>query len=199
MTDSIKPPKLATQLLSLFAGEPDFPQIEGDLNEEFHNRLVASGPNLARRSYWREAIHNMWALTKRPRTIRVLALTASSVFVFPLTVPPFFQWLDQFSFVSRVPALHLLLLAIFEATIAILLGILMSRLVRGCERILRAAFTGFFLLFNICIYLLTAGPGALDIRPLYFSLNVANWSLILVAFWIGIVWMRRSRLRRLAG
>jgi hypothetical protein len=189
------PPKFATLLLRLFSGEPDFPEIEGDLNEEFHNQLVASGPNVAHRSYRREALRNVWALAKRPRAIRVLGVTLSSVFVFPLTVPPFFEWLDTFSLVSRAPAFQVILLALFEITVAVLLGALTSRLVRGAERVLRAAFTGFYLLFNISIYLLTSEPAVIEARLLYFSLNVVNWSLILAAFWIASIRISQAGLR----
>jgi hypothetical protein len=198
MTDSATPPRLATVLLRLFAGEPDFPQIEGDLNEEFHNQLVASGPKVAQRSYRREALRNVWALAKRPSAMRVLALALGSVFVFPLSVDRVFHWLDTFSLVSQAPALQVILLALYEITVAVLLGVLTSRLLRGSERILRAAFTGFYLLFNICIYSLIAGPKVFDIQPLYFGLNVANWSLILVAFWIGSIRISQPALRRQA-
>jgi hypothetical protein len=44
MTHSIKPPEPAVALLSLLAAEPDFPQIEGDLSEEFNTRV---GPRVS--------------------------------------------------------------------------------------------------------------------------------------------------------
>ena len=199
MTHSITPPKLATLMLSFFASEPDFPQIEGDLGEEFHNCLLASGPQVARRSYWREALRNMWALAKRSSTIQVLAMAALSVFVFPLIVPPFFHWLDTFYFVSQVAGLQLFLLAIFEMTISVVLSVLLSRVLSGRERMLRMTFTGFYLLINMSIYLVFGWPDLLNIRPLYFVLNLINWALVVIAFWMGSVWVNRRRLRRLAG
>ena len=198
MTDATKPPRLAAQLLSFFAAEPDFPQIEGDLDEEFHNWLLAYGPAVARRSYWREALRSMWALTKRSSTIQVLALAALSVLVFPLAVPPFFHWLDTFYDVVLVAELQLLLLALFEAMIALLLGGLLSRFLSGHERMLRLSFTGFYLMTNIGLYIWIGWPRVSDIRLLYLGMNLINWSLIIIAFWMGSVWSSRRRLRRAA-
>lgn len=196
MTDAIKPPKLATVLLSLFASEPDFPQIEGDLSEEFHNRLLASGPDVARRSYWREAFRNMWALTKRSSTIKVLAVAALSICISVFSVGPFSHWLITLDLGGFAFALTLLLLYLFNTTIALVLGILMSRFLRGREHMLRLAFTGFYLLYIICGYIKIKGPLVLD---MYFTLNAVNWSLVLIAFWMGSVWISQRRLRRLAG
>ena len=198
MTDHTMPPKLATLLLRFFAGEPDFPQIEGDLDEEFHSLLTESGPAVARCSYWREARRNIWALGKRSSTLQVLALAALSVFVFPFALPPFFHWLDNFYVVVQVVALQAFLVALFAGTIALLLGGLISSLLSGHERMLRLSFTGFYLLMNMCLYLSTSGPRVLDIRLLYLGVNLINWSLIIIAFWMGSVWSSRRRLRRAA-
>jgi hypothetical protein len=193
MNDSISAPKLATLLLSLFASEPDFPQIEGDLREEFHNRLVASGPTLARRWYWREVRRNLWALLKRPRAIQVFAVAALSVLVFKFSVGPFFQWLQvQLYSAPRVPGLRLVLMAVFETAIALLLGMLMSRFVKARERMLRVAFTALFLLFLIRNYLLIAH---FDTRILLSSVSSA---LVLIAFWMGSLWISRRGFRRQA-
>src|SRR5262249_24575591 len=113
MTDFIAPPKLATLLLSLFASEPDFPQIEGDLSEEFHNHLLESGPDVARHSYWREAFRNMWALAKRSSTIKVLAQAALSICISVFSVGPFSHWLNTLDLGGSAIALTLLLLSLF--------------------------------------------------------------------------------------
>lgn len=196
MTNSITPPKFATLLLSLFASEPDFPQIEGDLSEEFHNCLLASGPDVARRSYRREAFRNMWALAKRSSTMRVLAVAALSICISVFSVGPFSHWLNTLDLGGSAFALTLLLLYLFNTTIALVLGILMSLFLRGCERMLRLAFTGFYLLYFICGYVIIMWPLVLN---RYFTLNIINLSLELSAFWMGSVWISRRRLRRLAG
>lgn len=195
MTNSIMPPKLATLLLNLFASEPDFPQIEGDLSEEFHNHLLASGPNVARRSYRREAFRNMWALAKRSSTIRVIVVAALSICILIFSGGPFSRWLITLDLGGSAFAITLLLLYLFNTTIALVLGILMSRFLRGRERMLRVAFTGFYLLYFICSYVIV-GPFVLN---RYFTLNVINWSVVFSAFWMGSVWISRRRLRQLAG
>lgn len=195
MTDSITPPKIATLMLSLFAGEPDFPQIEGDLSEEFHNRLLASGPKAARRSYRREAFRTIWALAKRSGTARVLAAAAASIFISIFSVGQFSHWLITLDLGGSAFALTLSSLLLFNTALALALGVLASRFLRGRERMLRLAFTGFYLLYFISGYVILMGRLALN---RYFTLNVINLSLILGAFWMGSVWVSRRRLRRLA-
>ncbi len=195
MTNSITPPKLATLLLSLFASEPDFPQIEGDLSEEFHNCLLTSGPKVARRSYRREAFRTMWALAKRSSTIQVLAVALLSICISIFSVGPFSHWLTTLDFRGSAFALTLFLIFLFNTTMALALGLLMSRFLRGRENMLRMAFTGFYLLYFICGYGITRGPLVID---MYFTLNVVNLSLVLIAFWMGSVWISWRRLRRLA-
>lgn len=195
MTDSIMPPKLATLLLSLFASEPDFPQIEGDLSEEFHKHLLASGPNVARRSYRREAFRNMWALAKRPSTIRVVVVAVLSICIWGLSVESFSHWFITLDLGGSTFALSLLLLYLFNTTVALMLGILTTRFLREREQMLRLAFTGFYMLYFICGSVIIGSLGL----NLYFALNVINWSLVVSAFWMGSAWISRRRHRRLAG
>lgn len=195
MTDSIKPPKLATLMLRLFASEPDFPQIVGDLSEEFHNHLLTSGPDAARRSYWREAIRNLWVLAKRLSTIRVLAVAGLSFGIWIFSLWPFTQWLNNRPEGYNSLFGHLLTLYLYVGTISLALGVLMSLFLRGRERMLRLAFTGFYLLFLICLQVISPIP----VFGKYYIYNVINWSLTLGAFWMGSWWIGRRRLRRLAG
>ena len=200
MNDSTKPPKLATLLLRLFATELDLPQIEGDLSEEFHNRLRVSGANDARGWYWREAFRNSWALVRRPSTIQVLVMAALSVFVVGFSAGRFFQWLDiGLRGAPRVPGLRLLLLALFETAIALALGVVVGWLLAGRERTLRLAFTGLFLLFLVRNLLMFPWPRALDLELLLFTLNLVSSALIVFAFWIGTTWINRRGLRRVGG
>src|SRR6516225_2932147 len=107
MADMIEPPHGANLLLSLFAGESDFPQIEGDLREEFHQILAASGPDEAKEWYWREAWRSAWALIMRPRVIHTLGSAALCVALFRLVTPFCFRWLRfQLASAPRVPGLR---------------------------------------------------------------------------------------------
>lgn len=196
MTDSITPPRLATFLLRLFASEPDFPQIEGDLSEEFHQLLSKYGPNIARRSYWREAFRNIWALAKRSSTIEVISAAALSVFVSVFSVEPFSRALGLLDLTGSTTALTLLLLYLFNGIIAMALGVLMSRLLRCRERLLQLAVTGLYLLYIMCGYIMMGPPMVLN---RYFVFNLVNWTLVLSAFWTASEWIKRRRLRRLAG
>jgi hypothetical protein len=192
MTHSIRPPKLATLLLRLFASEPDFPQIEGDLSEEFHRRLLATNPRAARRLYWRDTFRNLWALAKRLSMIQVLGVAALCVGVSIFTSRLLGDWLI---FYIKPPTLALILLLfnLFKTAIVLILGILMSLLLRGRERLLRLAFTGFCLL-----YLMILGGHLLPKEPFLWGLNIIDWSLVVTCFWMGSAWMSRRRARRRA-
>ena len=65
MSELLKPPAVASAILNFFASQPDFPAVAGDISEEFHQRIQSSGPNAAKRWYWREAFRNAFALTWR--------------------------------------------------------------------------------------------------------------------------------------
>src|SRR5262245_19905685 len=82
MLESVKPPQTAASLLGLFASEPDFPQIEGDLSEEFHQRMHINGLRSARRWYCRETFRNVLVFIKRPRILQVFAVAALCIIVF---------------------------------------------------------------------------------------------------------------------
>jgi hypothetical protein len=197
MTDSIKPPGFATLLLSIFASEPDFPEIAGDLSEEFHYRLLTSNQQTARRLYWRDTFRNLWALTKRPSTIQVFAVAALCVCISVFSPRLFINQLNRFY--SGIPdfVFMMLLLYLFNTTIALLSGGLMSYFIRGRELMLRLAFAAFYLLYVVSIsgYAFAIRYFVMD---KYFTLNIANWFLTIIAFWIGSLWMGKRRLRQRA-
>jgi len=195
LTALTKPPRTPALLLSLFSGEPDFRQIEGDLSEEFHSLLLARGPKDARRWYWREVRRNLWVLLKRPSTIQVLAVAALSVFIFKFAAAgPFFRWLQtELYSAPRIPGLRLILMTVFETMVAMLLGGLMSQLLKGREPLLRMAFTACFLLFLLRNHLLISLPFNGRLALMYVSP-----SFILLAFWIGSLLISRRRPQRLA-
>jgi hypothetical protein len=191
MFDSDRPPRLANLLLRPFSGEPDFPQIEGDMREEFHNRIQTSGVQTANSWYRREALRNVWALSRRPRVIQVFLMAVLAVLVYRFTVPLSARWLSPALHAApRIPGLQFSLVFTFAAVVSLSMGALMTRGVRGRERMLRLSFSGLFTLFII-------GRGWMigyyDIRFLLYPITSA---LILVAFWIGSLWVSRDGLRR---
>src|SRR5690242_7157947 len=80
MPEKLTPPRGASLLLRLLAGEGDFPQIEGDLREEFHRRTLADAV-AARRWYRRELYRNVWALARGWKTIAVVVMAVAAAVV----------------------------------------------------------------------------------------------------------------------
>jgi hypothetical protein len=150
MPESVTPPQMATLLLSIFASEPDFLQIEGDLREEFHQRMRMNGRRSARRWYWRETFRNALVFIKRPRILQALAIAALCVVVIRITYRPCFTWLSaELRETPRAPGLLTFLLLLFRICLSLAFGILAGHILRRRERILISAFTVFYLLFNL--------------------------------------------------
>jgi hypothetical protein len=150
MPESVNPPQMAALLLSIFASEPDFPQIEGDLREEFHQHRQMNGLRSARHWYWRETFRNVFVLTKRPRILQALAIAALCIVVPRIAYRPYLTWLSaELREAPRVPGLLFFLLFLYGVCLKLALGILAGHILRGRERILISAFTVFYLLFNV--------------------------------------------------
>ena len=150
MPESVNPPQLAALILSVFASEPDFPQIEGDLREEFHQHMRTNGLGAARRWYWRETFRNVFVFIKRPRILQALAVAALFVVVIRIAYRPYLTWLSaELRTAPRVPGLLFFLLVLFRMCLSLALGILAGHILRRRERILISAFTGFYLLLNV--------------------------------------------------
>jgi len=196
MPESTNPPKGAHLLLSLFRSEPDLPQIEGDLSEEFHQHLLASGPHTARRWYWREVFRNLWVFTKRPRSIQVFAVGALCVAIFRFA-PPLSMGLmrNKLSLMPRG-----LLLVLFQVAFGLALGVLMSLMLRGRESLLRLTFAGFsaiWLAHTIGYWLqhsTMAGSFTLSLRDLFWPGQLfSRFFCAVIVFWIGSLWMEWRR------
>ena len=150
MPESVNPPQMAALLLSVFASEPDFPQIEGDLREEFHQHRQMNGLRSACRWYWRETFRNVFVLIKRPRILQVLAIAALCIVVPRIAYRPYLTWLSaELREAPRVPGLLFFLLLLYGVCFKLALGILAGHILRGRERILISAFTVFYLFFNV--------------------------------------------------
>lgn len=150
MPESAKPPFFGTFILSLFSAEPDFPEIEGDLSEEFHDRVRSAGSTSARRWYLREAFRNVSALTLRQFTrspIRTLAAMSIACLVV-LNLPPFLVLFEIHH--RRFPNLewstwNVFCVAYFSL-MPLLLGVLSSRLLPDRTFALAITLTGLHLL-----------------------------------------------------
>src|SRR5262247_779780 len=115
MPESVNPPQMAVLLLSVFASELDFPQIEGDLREEFHQHMRMNGRRTARRWYWRETFRNVFVFIKRPRILQVLAVAALIVVIYRPASMRYDGWLSaKIHEMPSLPGLHPLLIFLFR-------------------------------------------------------------------------------------
>jgi hypothetical protein len=195
MPETVRPPRPAGLLLRLFASDPDFEALAGDLDEEFHQHLRSSGPQAARRWYRREALRTAWALATRWRRLEVLVLTVLAIAVLRVAFLLFFVWLHaELVSAPRTAGLQALLLLVFECAVAMAVGAGTTRLVSGRETMLRLAFT--------VLYLAQWGYLAyrVDIRPPAPRLFLFVWNTLWIAgsFWVGSLATSRRRRRPVA-
>ena len=199
MLETVKPPKGASLLLNLFAGEPDFPQVEGDLSEEFHQRVLRSGLNSANLWYWREALRNAQAFLTRRDMINVLGSAALGVALFYLAAPLFSNWLrGKLVSVPRLPGLKFFLLTLFEITFVLTLGAVLSRILRGRVPLLRLTFSVFYLL-RLAFFVSTSGYYQLWLQePARLTQDLFGVLCVITSFWIGSLLTGGHVPRRLA-
>lgn len=197
MLETLRPPKGATLLLNLFANEPDFPQVEGDLSEEFQEVALQSGPSAARQWYWREALRNVRAFVTRRESINALGAALLSLAIFRLAMPSFSRWL-RIGLVSapRLPGLGVLLLTLFGTTLSFLLGAVMSRMLRGREPLLRLGFAVSYLV-SVATFVFRSGMYQWWSSS-QFSLNLFGLLCVITGFWIGSLCSERRNRRRLS-
>lgn len=198
MPETPKPPKGASLLLRLFASEPDFPQVEGDLSEEFQQLALQAGPSTARQWYWREAVRNARAFVIRRGSINVLGTAVLSVCIFRLVMPWLVRWLRlELASMARVPGLGFSLITSFEITVSFVLGVVMSRILRRREPLLRLSFTGFYLV-NVLYFIFRSRIYEWWLRePVYFYRFNFGLLFVITSFWIGSLCSER-RARRLS-
>jgi len=200
MPDPTKPPKGALLLLSIFRSEPDFPQIEGDLSEEFHQLLLNSGTRAAQRWYWREALRNLWVFSQRPSSLLVFVLGAFCVLTFRFTPPILMSLMrDKLSLMPRG-----LLLVLFQVSCGFALGILVSLMVKGGERILRLSFAGLctvWLAHTIFYLWQHSAPlehFTLHLRDVFWPGQVFfRFSCAVISFWLGSLWVEWRNRRQI--
>jgi hypothetical protein len=217
MPEITAPPKWILFLLWPFKGESCYPQIEGDLSEEFQQRASKHGIAGARRWYRREVCRNFGSLTWRWVTIAAILL--------PLLCIAFKSVLDIFLFFSLTIVMwlpthdhmtQLLILSLLSTGIkGLAFGMICSAPLRGHERMIRVVFTacylGFWVIWGINhSHALTAFrlanpeswiPFLLGFpQPVIFiapSFIEPIW--ILAFIWLGSTWIERRNSRQNTG
>jgi hypothetical protein len=190
MVKATAPPQWILFLLWPFKGESCYPQIEGDLSEEFQQQESIHGIAVARQWYYREACRNLWSMIWRWTTI-----AAISVPLVGFTLGDYIRHL----FLSTSNLWHWFILGIIvdslftSSLIGLALGIVCSRLLKKHERLVRLAFGVYqlgYLLMIIIGGVGVLGPsfaarvfliGLICLRPI--------WTLIF--FCMGSIWIER--------
>jgi hypothetical protein len=208
MPETAAPPKWILVLLWPFKGEPCYPQIEGDLEEEFHQRVSDYGRAAACTWYYREVCRNTWSLTWRWATLQAIILPALCLlfllYALELYHPLVGAALKQLKWVFLVSntassavlnSASFLLGLPFRGLVGVTLGIVCSLKLRGHERMLRLALSGYVLGFIVVSIPYIVGrwvhwPGSVLVRT--FSLLNLIWFPL--TFSMGSMWIER-RLR----
>jgi len=205
-------PRWILFLLWPFKGESCYPQIEGDLSEEFQQRVSKHGIADARRWYRREVCRNFWSLTLRWPTIAVIvlplffvALRDSTPIPFMYLLLPLRPFLDPL-LAAPGTAMHIMSIIALLLPTTIIPGlafpVVCSALLRGHERIIRLVFTAYFLglsamfginHFNSLIWELRIGMGILS--PV-IVLGLLEPVYILPFIWMSSIWVERRRSRQ---
>jgi hypothetical protein len=199
MPEITAPPKWILLLLWPFRGELCYPQIEGDLSEEFHQREVEHGMSSARQWYYREVCRNFWSMIWRWVTIPVIivplvCMVLADFLHFPIFWRMYSAWhLKGFILGIVIDSLPI------ASIIGLSLGIICSLMLRGHERLVGLAF-GAYQLVTLIMQIVTAkvfGPSPV-IRTFLLGLIYLKPICTLVFFGMGSTWIERRDHRRRA-
>ncbi len=200
MPEITAPPEWFLFLLWPFKGEPCYPQIEGDLNEEFQQDVAERGNRAARRRYFREVLRNVWFLFFRWITMQAIVLPAVCITLIVLLPSPLFApQLRVFAAELHLSKSWMVVLDFFiRGTLGLSLGIACSQILRGHERMLRLAFIGYVLLsamFSTLYY--GAAKVALYPTVTLLVLQASERGIwIPICFSMGSIWAERHHRRR---
>jgi hypothetical protein len=184
------PPRWILFLLWPFKGEPCYPQIEGDLCEEFQQQ-VEHGLSAARRWYYREICRSFCAMIWRWAMIPVIiipflciAIDDSLRLAFLAT---FISWHLPFSIGICIDCL------LNPVIIGLSLGAVCSRVLKGHERLIRLLFG--VLQIGTLIITHVMGIGVFGPSPAmrFFLIGLIHFRFVwtLIFFWMGSVWIER--------
>jgi hypothetical protein len=226
MPEITAPPKWILFLLWPFRGESCYPQIEGDLSEEFQYRMSKQGTADARRWYRREVCRNLWSLAWRWATIGAIVLplfcVALGYSTFPKIPIPFWHVLRNLapvlqpllqSFVgSGTPMYVIMVFMIILLLTTIIPGlafpVICGALLRGHDRMIRLVFTAYCLGLSV-IYGLSHfeslirdfGHGILQgiLSPSLIVVGLLIPVLMLSFIWISSIRVERHHRRKATG
>jgi hypothetical protein len=215
MPEIAAPPKWIFFLLWPFKGESCYPQIEGDLSEEFQYRVSKDGMTAARRWYRREVCRNLWSLTWRWETIAVIVLPLICValgvtFLHPARLilrplVPLHSLLQPPS--TPMYIIMYIMIILLQSTIipGLAFPVVCSALLRGHDRMIRLVFTVYCLGLSaiwgmnhsdILISELRSRIGVLSPVIVFGLLGPVY---ILPFIWMGSIWIERRHSRQTNG
>ncbi len=197
MPETAAPPRWILFMLWPFNGEPCYPQIEGDLAEEFQLRVVQYGIRSARRWYYAEVVRNAWFLTCRWVMVEIIFLPLLClllhIFLFSiyrrLWSAVFYSWI------------HLIFDLLLQSLVGLSLGAVFSRLCRGHEKMIRLAFALYYLMivaaWNAGIahnlrHGMHVGMSDIPVILIYLTKSSLIFVWALICLWMGSVWIERN-------
>jgi len=209
MSELLKPPAVPSAILDFFSSQPDFAAVMGDMSEEFHQRAQISGAQSAKLWYWREAFRNAMALTAREvlrtpfRTAIVafgclLAVNAVTALHIAMGVYlfPFRLFWNPWEALPDQSQMNAFLVVQFAASLA--LGWIAGRLLPGREwalalmySLVTACVAGIG--FTVAVVFWHLRDSFAEVPEALRVLLIWEFAFRLGAFWLGCLWIRRSR------
>jgi hypothetical protein len=194
MAKNITPPQGILLLLWPFKGESCYPQIVGDLSEEFQQQ-AEHGLSDAHRWYYKEICRNFWSLIWRWVTIPAIIVPLLCAYMSDAFLHFFANFMRfmftflQLSLISRM-CTEILLIPIL---IGLSLGIICSWMLMGHERLLRLMFGVFQIGLLTFTHLMAIKALSSDPVMRFYLIGLIYFRPIctLIFFWMGSVWMER--------
>lgn len=208
MPEITAPPKWILFLLWPFKGEPCYPQIEGDLSEEFQQRELEHGLPAARRWYFREVCRNLLSLTWRWETILVIAIPLLCI---SLSNTIWYRLIGLgYTLIThdllRVNSWNISSLTFYIllnwSLVGLSLGIVCGRIFSGHEQMVRLVFGAYYLGLTVFSYraigIAIAGMQTQSLLATAYRLMYFKPIGTLVCIWIGSMWIERRHRRHSA-
>jgi hypothetical protein len=197
MPEIANPPGGILLLLWPFKGEWNYPQIVGDLNEEYRQRAAEEGSPAALRWYRREILRTLWILIWRPATLGAIVVPLICAALLGFFTGPLLL-LSSVLWQGRAPITPAVLVAIVCCNAMMdgfISGAVASRLLPGHERMVRLVLAAFHVGLSGMRVMMIA-----DIPWIPLLLSFGRTFVLTVPFvWIGSVWIERRNRRRIAG
>jgi len=212
MPEIAAPPRWILHLLWFFKGESCYPQIEGDLSEEFQCRTSEYGIEDARRWYRREVSRNFISLAFRWATIAAIVLPLLCVALKSvIDIFLFFSMTIVMSLPTHDSMTKLFIVFILSTGIkGLTFGMICGVLLRGHERMTRlvfaACYLGFWAIWGIShLHSSTAFPErwipflGFPQPVIFMTPSFIEPIWILAFIWLGSTWIERRNGRQNTG